>query len=37
MRRSSWLLLISITFLGITACEKDGTDKDVDKTDLYDT
>jgi len=37
MRRSSWLLLISITFWGITACEKDGIDKDVDKTDLYDS
>ncbi len=37
MKRTPWVLLLGILFWGVTACEKDGTDKDVDKTDLYDS
>lgn len=37
MKRILWSLMLGFAFWGITACEKDGTDKDVDKTDLYDS
>jgi len=37
MKKIFWTLLLGISIWGFTSCEKDDNDKDVDKTDLYDS